>query len=395
MVIVPTAVEQTASSGAAATAAEFGGLSEREAARRLAETGRPRRAVSSRSYASIVRANVLTVINLILAVFGAMMLLYGNPQDALFLGIIIANAGIGITQEVRAKGAPDRLSLVVAPRATVKRVRAIRQVPVEEVVVDGLVLLEPGDQIIADGRLVSASDLRLDESVLTGESEPARRAVDAQVRSGAFVVESVGAHRVTAVGDECFASRITGEARSFRHPRSPLERAENRLLYALVAMVIGLGAVLGYSLYHRHVPLHTAVATSSVGVVALIPEGLMVLVSLTHAAAAIRMSRRGVPAQQLNAIESLASVDTICVDKTGTLTEAAPRVVEVLAAAGVGEDTVRECRTRLLSRNRFRLPTLAARIGMVPMEPASRLMERKMLLGIKQRAEQLAACGLS
>ena len=342
MVTVPTAVEQTASSGAAATAAEFGGLSEREAARRLAETGRPRRAVSSRSYASIVRANVLTVFNLILAVFGAMTLLYGNPQDALFLGIIIANAGIGITQEVRAKRALDRLSLLVAPRAAVKRNRAIRQVPVEEVVVDDLVLLEPGDQIIADGRLVRASDLRLDESVLTGESEPARRAVDEQVRSGAFVVEGVGAYRVTAVGDECFASRITGEARSFRHPRSPLERALNRLLYALVAMVIGLGAVLGYSLYHRHVSLHTAVATSSAGVVTLIPEGLMVLVSLTYAAAAIRMSRRGVLAQQLNAIESLASVDTICVDKTGTLTEAALRVVEVLAAAGVGEDTVRE-----------------------------------------------------
>ena len=156
------------------------------------------------------------------------------------------------------------------------------------------------------------------------------------MRSGAFVVEGTGAYRVTAVGEDSFAARITGEARSFRHPRSPLERAVNRLLYALVALVVVLGAVLGYSLYHRHVTVDTAVATSAAGVVTMIPEGLMVLVSLTYAAAAVRMSRRGVLAQQLNAIESLASVDTICVDKTGTLTEAALRVVELVPGAGRG-----------------------------------------------------------
>ena len=206
-----------------------------------------------------------------------------------------------------------------------------------EVVVGDLVLLEPGDQVIADGRLLAVSDLRLDESILTGESEPVRREVGDEVRSGAFVAEGTGAFEVSAVGADSFAARLTGEARSFRHPRSPLERAVNRLLYALVALVIGLGALLGYSLYHRHVTLHTAVATSAAGVVSLIPEGLMVLVSLTYAAAAVRMSRRGVLAQQLNAIESLASVDTICVDKTGTLTEAALRVVELLPAPGVGE----------------------------------------------------------
>ncbi len=144
-----------------------------------------------------------------------------------------------------------------------------------------------------------------------------------------------------AVGGDSFAARVTGEARTFRHPRSPLERAVNRLLYVLVALVLGLGALLAFSLYHRHVHLHTAVATSTAGVVSMIPEGLMVLVSLTYAAGALRMSRRGVLAQQLNAIESLASVDTICIDKTGTLTGAALRVVEVLPAPGTGEDQLR------------------------------------------------------
>ena len=336
------------------------GLTEAEAARRLAAAGERYQPETSRSYASIVRANVLTVFNAILAGFGAVTLIFGDVRDALFLGIIVANSAIGIIQEVRAKRALDRLSLLVAPRARVQRDGAAREIPVDEVVLDDLVLLEPGDQLIADGEVIAASDLRVDESVLTGESDPARRAAGEAVRSGAFVVEGTGSYVVTAVGADSFAARITGEARSFRHPRSPLERAINQLLYALVALVVGLGALLGFSLYHRHVALDAAVSTASAGVVSLIPEGLVVLVSLTYAAAAVRMGRRGVLAQQLNAIESLASVDTICVDKTGTLTDAALRVVEVLPALGIADETVRQALARLAASASARNITLQA-----------------------------------
>jgi P-type E1-E2 ATPase len=345
------------------------GLGEEEAARRLVRSGPPESLRASRSYASIVRANVLTVFNLILAAFGVVTLVFGDPRDALFLGIIVANSGIGITQEVRAKRTLDRLSLLVAPQATIKRDARTRRVPVGEVVVGDLALLQPGDQLVADGRLLAASGLRLDESILTGESEPAHREPGEEVRSGAFVVEGTGAYEVTAVGAASFAARITGEARSFRHPRSPLERAVNRLLYALVALVVLLGAVLGYSLYHRHVATHTAVATSAAGVVTLIPEGLMVLVSLTYAAAAVRMSRRGVLAQQLNAIESLASVDTICIDKTGTLTEAALRVVDLLPAAGATADSVRTALGALAASASARNVTLQAIADAYPADP--------------------------
>ena len=336
------------------------GLSEAEASRRLAAAGRLTSRSSSRSYASIVRANVLTVFNLILAGFGVVTLVFGDARDALFLGIIVANSTIGISQEVRAKRALDRLSLLVAPHAKVRRDGVVREIEVEEVVVGDVVLVAAGDQVIADGKLVTAMDLRLDDSILTGESEPTRRTVGEEVRSGAFAVEGAGAFRVTAVAEDSFAARITGEARAFRHPRSPLERAVNRLLYALVALVVVLGGVLGYSLYHRHVSVHTAVATSAAGVVTLIPEGLMVLVSLTYAAAAVRMSRRGVLAQQLNAIESLASVDTICLDKTGTLTEAKLRVVELIPAPEVDPDTVSEALATLAAGASARNLTLQA-----------------------------------
>ncbi len=313
------------------------GLSSSEVSQRLASAGAARGRPTSRSYLSIVRANVLTVFNLILAGFGAVTLIFGDVRDALFLGIIVANSGIGIFQEARAKRALDRLSLLVAPRATVRRDGERREVAVDQVVLDDLLLLAPGDQVVADGAVLQASDLRLDESILTGESEPAERTVGEQIHSGAFVVDGTAVVRVTAVGERSFAAAITGEARSFRHPRSPLEHAVNRLLYLLVTLVFALGILLGYALYHRHVATHTAVSTATAGVVTLVPEGLMVLVSLTYAAAAVRMSRRGVLAQQLNAIESLASVDTLCIDKTGTLTEGALRVIEIVPVAADDE----------------------------------------------------------
>ncbi len=344
------------------------GLSEAEAARRLKQTPSRDEQKTSRSYASIVRANVFTVFNAILAAFGTVTLIFGDPRDALFLGIIVVNSGIGIIQEVRAKRALDHLALLVAPQARVRRDGVVRAVPVEQVVVDDVVRLEPGDQVVADGRLLSSSDLRLDESVLTGESEPARRELGEEVRSGAFVVEGIGDYEVTAVGADSFAAKITGEARSFRHPRSPLERAINRLLYALVVLVVLLGAVLGFSLYHRHVTLSTAVSTASAGVVSLIPEGLVVLVSLTYAAAAVRMSRRGVLAQQLNAIESLAAVDTICVDKTGTLTEASLRVVELVPTPGVSEEQLRGALSAIAASASARNITLEAIAQAYPAE---------------------------
>lgn len=351
------------------------GLSEAEAAARLAARGPSPKPASSRSYTSIVRANVLTVFNAILAAFGAVTLVFGDARDALFLGIIVANATIGITQEVRAKRALDRLASLVAPRATVVRDGVARELATADVVQGDLVQLRAGDRVVADGEIVNGRELRLDESVLTGESEPAARGPGENVRSGAFAVEGSGSFTVTAVGRESFAERLVGEARSFRHPRSPLERAVNRLLYALVGLVILLGTLLGYSLHHRHASLHEAVATSTAGVVSLIPEGLMVLVTLTYAVAAARMARRGVLAQQLNAIESLASVEVLCVDKTGTLTESALRVAELVPAEGQDGEVLAVVLARLAASASSRNDTMQAIADAYPGEPESALGE--------------------
>ncbi len=320
---------------------------------------------ASRSYASIVRANVFTVFNLILAVAGVATLAFGEWQDALFLGVLVGNAGIGTAQEVRAKRALDRLSALVAPHAAVVEDGVARRVDAADVVVGDRVRVGPGDQIVADGTLESADALRIDESILTGESRAVTRSRGEEVRSGSFAVEGEGTYAVSAVGEQSYAGRVTGEARTFRHPRSPLERALNRLLFVLVAAMVPLGIALVYSLSRRHVRLHTAVPTSVAAIVTMVPEGLVLLASLTYAVAALRMARRGALAQQLNAIESFASVDVVCLDKTGTLTEPALHVVGL-----IGADPVAVELGRYAASATARNATLEAIAEAYPAEPA-------------------------
>jgi magnesium-transporting ATPase (P-type) len=335
------------------------GLTEDEAARLHAEQ-EPYVQTTSRSSASIVRANVFTVFNLILAVAGAATLAFGEWQDALFLGVLFSNSAIGITQEIRAKRALDRLAALVAPNATVVRDGVARVVAVDLVVPGDVLRVQPGDQVVADGELVHANGIAFDESILTGESRPVLARPGARVRSGSFVVEGSGELVVEAVGQESYAARIAGEARAFRHPRSPLERALNRLLLTLVAVIAPLGVVLGIALWERRTPLDEAVPTSVAAVVTLVPEGLILLASLTFAVAALRMARRGALVQQLNAVESLASVDVVCLDKTGTLTMPRLEVIRIVAAPGVAESELERRAAEYAAIAPVRNPTVDA-----------------------------------
>jgi cation-transporting P-type ATPase E len=339
---------------------EVVGLTGAEAARRLAERGQLPEPQTSRSYASIVRANVFTFFNLILVVFGVLTLVYGDWRDALFLMLLVANSGIGIFQEVRAKHALDRLAALVEPTAMAIRDGTPVRLPADQVVVGDVLAVQAGDSVVADGKLVRSAELRLDESVLTGESRPVTRAAGEEVRSGSFAVEGSGAYEVTAVANESYAGKLAGEAQAFRHPRSPLELALNRLLLLLVCAMVPLGILLGYALWKRDTPAGEAIETSVAGVVSIVPEGLVLLMSLTYAVAALRTTRRGALAQQLNAIESLASIDTICLDKTGTLTEGSLRVARVVPIDGVEEAALTHALGRYAASASVRNATIEA-----------------------------------
>jgi len=267
-------------------------------------------------------------------------LTFGSWKDALFLGILIANIAIGSFQEIRSKRALDRLAALVAPQAVVVRDGEDSHVPVERVVEGDLVRLAAGDQVVADGKVMSADGLALDEANLTGESEPVVRHAGEPVWSGSFAVEGAALYEATAVGSDSRAARLTATARAFRHPRSPLERANDRLLLILLGFSIPIAIALVLTVFLRLATGESRIEVLTAGIVNLVPEGLILLISLTAAVSAFKMSQRGVLAQQLNAVESLASVDVICTDKTGTLTEAALRVVGLVPAAGVDQATL-------------------------------------------------------
>jgi cation-transporting P-type ATPase E len=344
------------------------GLSQAEAERRLAERGE-REQPASRSTWSIVRANVLTPFNVVLVALGVLTLMFSDWRDALFLFIVVANAGIGIAQELRAKRALDRLAALVAPRATVVRDGEPKELDVDDVVEGDLVHVAPGDQVVADGPLVTANGLALDESILTGESRAVTRSSGDEVRSGSFVVEGDGSYAVEAVGEDSYAERIAGEAREFRHPDSPLQRALNRLLYVLVAASVPLGIMLVVALGQQGRGVGRSVEVAVAGLVTLVPEGLILLAALTYAAASLRMARRGALAQQLNAIESLASVDVVCLDKTGTLTDSTLRVVEIVPAADASPEGALACFAASATARNDTLQAIAEVSAAAPQEP--------------------------
>jgi P-type E1-E2 ATPase len=318
------------------------GLSSAEAARRLELRGPSQPAVGSLTYRAIIRRNLLTLFNFVLAACAVALIATGQLADLLFAGVLVVNSGIGIVQEVRAKRALDRLALLAAPRARVVRDNAERTVGVDDVVVGDAILLRPGDQVVADGRLLEARGLQVDESILTGESDPdARRAGD-ELQSGSFCVAGSGIYEAERVGADAYANELTGLAREDRRELSPLQLAINRLLRLMVALMIPISALLLYALHVHAIPTREAVSTAVAGIVSLVPEGLVLLASLVFAVAAARVGRRGALVQRLPAVEALAGLDVVCLDKTGTLTDGTLAVQEIVPLSGADGRDVQE-----------------------------------------------------
>jgi cation-transporting P-type ATPase E len=308
------------------------GLSSVEAQKRLERLG-PAERETSRSVASIVAANVFTLFNAIIGVFFILILSLGLWADALFGFIAALNSYIGIRQELKAKETLDELALLVAPRAKVVRDGQAVDLTAEEVVPGDNVRVEPGDQLVADGPVISSRGLTLDESLLTGESDGVPKRERDRLLSGSFCISGSGYYELDAVREESYAEQIAGEARQFRHPPSPLQLEVNELLKATtIALVpIAILVILGFTL--RDTGFQEAAQTATAGLVTLIPEGLVLLMSVTLAVAAVRLARQNTLVQQLSATEALAAVDTICVDKTGTLTDGTLELVKVEAPA--------------------------------------------------------------
>ena len=291
-----------------------------------------------RTVVDILRANLLTRFNLILGILLAVVLAMGEYRDALFGIVLVTNALVGIVQELRAKVALDRLSVVTAQRVQVVRDRELQTVRTEEIVLGDVVDVQTGDQLPVDGTVLAGSGLEVDESLLTGESEPVRRLAGELVRSGSFVVAGGGRYVATAVGDAAYAARIASEAKEFGAVRSELRQGTDTILRIGTWALLPAGVLLVVSQVRSADSLTDALRTSVAGVGAMIPEGLVLLTSVALAVGVIRLGRRGALVQELAAVEVLARVDVVCVDKTGTLTEGTLQVAGIERAGALAAD---------------------------------------------------------
>ena len=285
----------------------------------------------TRTIGQIVRGNVLTPINLIVGILAGLVIAAGSPKDALFGGVIVANSVIGVVQELRAKRVLDSLSLINAPHAHVVRDGVLAQVQVHELVLDDVVELRVGAQVVADGVVLASTNLEIDESLLTGEADSVVKDVGHGVLSGSAVVAGIGRVRITKVGAENYAAKLAEEARRFTLINSPLRNDVNRVVKWVGFLIIPVGLLLLSSqLWRRNDGWRDATISTVAGLVGMVPEGLVLLTSVAFAVGVVRLASKRCLVQELPAIEVLARVDVLCVDKTGTITEGSMELADVL-----------------------------------------------------------------
>jgi cation-transporting ATPase E len=315
------------------------GLSAAEVAERLAR-GQVNDVPSAptRTVGQIVRTNLLTRFNLLLGSLLAVILVVGPLQDALFGLVIVANTVVGIVQELRAKRTLDRLEVVNAPRARVVRDGRAAELAVGQVVLDDVLEAAAGDQVVVDGEVLEAAGLEVDESLLTGESEPVARSPGDRLLSGSFVAAGSGRYRATKVGREAYAVRLTEEARRFTLARSELRAGVDQILKYVTWALVPTAALLFVSQLRLEHGVRVGLRGAVAGTVAMVPEGLVLLCSVAFAVGVVRLGRRQVLVRELPAVETLARVDVICFDKTGTITAGDLAVQDLMTSQdGAGE----------------------------------------------------------
>ena len=297
--------------------------------------------VKTRSVRQIVRENVCTLFNAINVILAVFVLFTGSYKNMLFMIVIVCNVIIGIVQEIRSKITTDRLSIVAGSHATVVRDGARTEVALHDIVRDDVVVLGRGDQVPADAVVVSG-EADVNESLLTGESNLIKKAPGAELMSGSFVNAGTVCARVVHVGHENYAAKISAEAKQHKKVNSEIMNSLNGIIKFVSCVIFPVGALLFARMFFsgEGVALDQAILSTVAALVGMIPEGLILLTSTVLAVAVVRLAKSKVLVQQLYCIETLARVDTLCLDKTGTITTGKMEVEAVCPVKGVGQDAV-------------------------------------------------------
>ncbi|MEA2010962.1 MAG: HAD-IC family P-type ATPase [Actinomycetota bacterium] len=323
----------------------------------------------SRSVGSILSENLLTRFNAIMSVMLVIVLVFGHLPDALFGFVMVANAVIGIVQELRAKRTLDKLSVLVEPNVTVVRDGTDEEIPTDQIVLDDVIRLVTGDQVPADGIVLIAGSVQVDESLLTGEADPVHKEIGDSILSGSFIVAGSTTVEITAVGDDAYAQHLAAEAKEFTLAKSELMAGIDQILRIVTWLLIPIGGLLLWSQLRTDASLGGAMVSTVAGVVGMVPQGLVLLVSMAMAVAVIRLGKRRALVQELPAVETLARVDIVCVDKTGTLTTGLIRHRDTVALEGHDPDRFAEALAALAVADPHPNPTMSGIAEAYPNDP--------------------------
>ena len=276
---------------------------------------------NTRTYKQIIKENTLTFFNFLNIALLVLVLLVGSYKNAFFVCIIVINTLIGIAQEIRAKKTIDKLAILTARKSVVIREGQKWTVPTEELVLDDIVCLKTGDQVPADAKVLEGS-VEVNESLLTGESDNLPKNVGDELFSGSFVTSGEASCQIIHVGKDNYAAQITSEAKEFKRHNSELKNSLNAILKVISIIIVPIGALLFYKQYYIvGDTFRDSVVSMVAGVLGMIPEGLVLLTSVALTLGALVLANKKTLVQELYCIETLARVDTLCLDKTGTITE--------------------------------------------------------------------------
>ncbi len=284
---------------------------------------------STKTIGKIIVNNVCTFFNFIMFALFIWIISIGSYQDLMFMLVVTLNICIGIYQEIKAKKTVDKLSLLSAPMADVIRDHTTIEIPITELVVDDIFLLEPGKQISADG-IIRSGEIEVDESLLTGESDAILKKEGDKLLSGSYVISGTCKAQVTHVGKECYIQKLTYQAKKYKKPKSDLMKSLKILITTIAGFIIPIGIALFYVQYTNNHNYHDSVLGTTGALIGMIPSGLFLLTSISLFVGVIRLGQNNTLVQELYCIENLARINMLCLDKTGTITDGTMTVSSVI-----------------------------------------------------------------
>ena len=325
--------------------------------------------VRTKRIGQIIKENVITPFNILNVILAILVLSVGSIKNALFMGVILCNILIGTVQEIRAKKTIDKLSLIAAPKAHVLRNGTVVDIAVRDIVMDDILSLQSGNQVCADS-IVCSGECEVNESLITGESDPVTKQAGDHLLSGSFIVSGGCRAQVFHIGKDNYAQQITQNAKYFKRPNSEIMRCINRIIKTIGVVLIPVGiALFTKQVWLSGMSNHDAIVSTVAALVGMIPEGLVLLTSVVLAVSVIRLSRRRALVQELYSIEMLARVDTLCLDKTGTITEGSMQVDSIHPLGGQSQEEIECVLSALVHTLRDANPTSDAILQHCPGDP--------------------------